>query len=317
VDLDEVADELYTVHPDEFIAVRTERQDRARADGDRELAKQIGGLPKPSTAAWVANVLVREHRGEIQGLVELGGLLREAQENLAGDQLRALNAQRSKLLGALTRQALAVAREHGHPVSTSVEAQVETTLRAAMSDPEAGEALLSGRLTSAMSYSGLGTVGGRPDLRLVTTGRSERAPAASRAGTRAPRRAPADRRTEQDRRLEEERRAAQERHRRELAEAQQAVEEATVAAHEAAQDAATEHAQLQELAVRQQELNARLEQLRAELVRAEHAVVDAAAEVKRAERRQRNAQRAADEAAAARDRAVARAQELARGMPGL
>src|SRR5918911_645356 len=183
VDLDEVAEELYEVHPDEIVA-----------------------LPKPSTAAWVANVLVREHRQEIEGLVELGGLLRDAQENLAGDQLKALNAQRSQLLGALTRQALAVARQHGHPVSTSIEAQIEDTLRAAMSDPEAGEALLSGRLTSAMSYSGLGTVGGRPDLRLVTTRPSQRAPAASRTGTRAPRRAPADRRTERDRRLAEERR---------------------------------------------------------------------------------------------------------------
>jgi hypothetical protein len=315
VDLDEVADELYAVHPDEFIALRKEHQDRARGEGDRELAKDIGGLPKPSTAAWVSNLLVREHRAEIEGLVDLGGLLREAQENLAGDQLRALNSQRSRLLGALTYQALTVAREHGHPVSTSVESQIEDTLRAAMSDPEAGAALLSGRLTSAMTYSGLGTIGVRPDLRLVRTPKAERATAPARATRSDPagtRRRESDRRREEERRQAAERRAAAERRRRELTEARQAAAEATAAAREAAEDAAAEQAQVRELVARQQELTARLEQLRADLVRAEHAVADAAAEVRRAERRQRNAQRAAEEAAAARDRALARVEELAR-----
>ena len=91
MDLDEVADELYEVPPEEFIALRKERQDEAKADGDKALAKEIGALPKPSAAAWVCNLLVREHREEIENLVELGTLLREAQENLAGDQLKALD----------------------------------------------------------------------------------------------------------------------------------------------------------------------------------------------------------------------------------
>jgi hypothetical protein len=321
VDFDEVADELYAVHPDEFIGLRTERQNQARAEGDSDLAKDIGALPKPSTAAWVSNLLVREHTDEIKGLVELGGLLREAQENLAGDELRALNAQRSQLLGALTRQALAVAREHGHPVSTSVEAQIEDTLRAGMSDPEAGEALLSGRLASAMSYSGMGTIGMRPDLRVVRTTRTERAAAPSRPAKAAPRatapkRTTEDRRADEERRREEERRAAEEKLRRDLAEARQAADEATSAADEAAEDAAAERAQVAELTTRQRELESRLEDLRSEVVRAEHAVVDAAAELKRAERRQRNAQRAAEEAATARDRAAAKAEELTRRLPG-
>jgi predicted NAD-dependent protein-ADP-ribosyltransferase YbiA (DUF1768 family) len=53
MDLDEVADELYDVHPDEFIAYRKARRDQVRADGDPALAKAIGALPRPSTAAWV------------------------------------------------------------------------------------------------------------------------------------------------------------------------------------------------------------------------------------------------------------------------
>ena len=110
MDLDEVADELYAVPPEDFIALRTARQDEAKDDGDKALAKQIGALPKPSAAAWAANLLVRNRRAEIEGLVELGGLLREAQETLAGDELKALNRQRAQLLAALTRQASALAR---------------------------------------------------------------------------------------------------------------------------------------------------------------------------------------------------------------
>ena len=157
MELDEVADELYALPPEEFIPARKAREDEAKADGDKALAKAIGGLPKPSTAAWVANVLVRDARDEIEGLVELGTLVREAQESLAGDQLRALDVQRRQLITALTRQARSLAYQRGHSVSTAVATQVEETLRAAMADPEAGEALLSGRLTSPMSYSGMGT----------------------------------------------------------------------------------------------------------------------------------------------------------------
>ncbi|MDP9427681.1 MAG: hypothetical protein M3Q47_01845, partial [Actinomycetota bacterium] len=228
VDLDEVADELYAVPPGEFVAVRKQRQDDARAAGDRTLAREIGALPKPTAAAWVCNLLMREQRAEIEGLVELGDLLRQAQEDLAGDQLRALDRQRSQLLTALTRQATVLAREHGVRVGGTVETQVADTLRAAMADPQAGQALLSGRLTGAMSYSGLGTTGARPVLRLVPP-RPQQAEETGRRDPDARRGRDADaRRAEEARRREEEaRRAAEERRRRELDEARAAAEEAT------------------------------------------------------------------------------------------
>jgi hypothetical protein len=59
VDLDEAAGELYGLPPEEFTAARKEREAAARGDGDRELARAIAGLGKPSTAAWVCNLLVR------------------------------------------------------------------------------------------------------------------------------------------------------------------------------------------------------------------------------------------------------------------
>jgi hypothetical protein len=309
MDLDEVADELYAVPPEEFTALRKQRQDDARADGDRVLAKDIGGLPKPAAAAWVCNLLVRAHRDEIEALVELGGLLREAQDNLAGDQLRPLNRQRSQLLAALTRQASALAREAGRPVSSSVTGQVEDTLRAAMADPEAGEALLTGRLTSPMSYSGLGATGTRPALHLVSPSR----PARSEEPSPPARPRGADAAERRRHREEEARRAAEERRRRELEEARRAVEEATAVAAETRASAEEEQRRVDHLDARRSDLQARVEELADELARTERAAAGTAEELQRAERHRRTAERRAAEAAGARDAAMAALRALEEG----
>ena len=166
---------------------------------------------KPSTAAWVCNLMVRRQHAEITQLVELGGLLREPQVNLSGDQLKELGRQRSQVVAALTRQARALAAREGHPVSSAIAEQVEGTLRAAVADPDAGRALLDGRLTGALSYTGLGPV----DLSgavapAVGTARG-RAPARGRAGT--PRRTAGDRAAREQQREEARQRRPGARHR--------------------------------------------------------------------------------------------------------
>ncbi len=318
MDFDEVADELYEVPPEEFVALRKERQDAVKADGDRALAKEIGALPKPSAGAWVCNLLVREQRTELEGLVELGDLLREAQENLAGDQLRALDVQRRQLVTALTRQARKLAGDRGHPISTAVATQVEETLRAAMSDPDAGRALLTGRLTSPMNYSGLGTTVSKPDLRLVRpVPKTERAAATPKKATPtrvAPEKpageSAADRRAREQ---EERRRAAEEKRQREVAAARVGLEAATASADDAAVTLEEHRAQVDELGARRSELQARVDELADQLAEAERAAADAASALKREERRRATAQREADEAAEARDRAAAHLAALAEG----
>lgn len=311
MELEEVADELYAVPPEEFIALRTARSDEAKAAGDRPLAKAVRSLPKPSTAAWVCNLLVRAHREELAGLVELGDLLRDAQHNLAGDQLRALNTQRGQLLNALTRQACALAREQGYRVGTSISVQVEETLRAAMADPEAGEALLTGRLTSPMSYSGMGTAPTRPDLRLVPPPKPEAQPAPVRkapatAGTSDGESAAARR----EREREEQRKAAEEKRRREVRRAEEAAEHARALAEEA-QSAAEEHRrQAEQLALEHADLQNQVEELADQLAEAERHAAEAAAALKRAQRRSSAAEHEATEAADARDRAVAHLEQL-------
>ncbi|PRY48700.1 hypothetical protein LY71_10878 [Geodermatophilus tzadiensis] len=306
MDLDEVADELYALPPGEFVAARTEAARRARAAGDRALAGRIAALGKPSTAAWACNALVREQPDEIAGLVELGDLLREAQQTLAGDELRALGTQRSRLLSALTRQARVVAAGLGHPLSDAVATQVEETLRAALADPEAGEALLAGRLTGPLSYRGTG-LGVRPDLRVVPPPRPARAEPAAQVPARR-------RRAEEEARraAEERRRAAEERRERELADAREEAGAAAAAAEEAEEAARDAHDRADRAAARQAGLEARAEELAAELERVREEAAAAGADAGRAARRATAADRVARRAAGERERAAARVTELER-----
>jgi hypothetical protein len=304
VDVDEVADELYGLPPDEFMAARTAREQEARADGDRALAARIRALAKPSAAAWACNVLVRRERDEIAHLVELGGLLREAQQNLAGDQLRALDVQRRQVIGVLTRQARSLAHRLGHPVSASVGTQIEETLRAAMADPDAGEALLEGRLISSLSYTGMG-LSDRPNRRVVPA--PEEKPAPTRNAT--PKEGPKKLRKDDDRR-DQARRAAEDARRREVEDARRALEEATTAAEEAAEAVQQDRQRADELGNRHKELLARAEELTAELAHTREEAARVGGERSRAEHRQQVAKRRSSGADRARDRARAALDRL-------
>jgi hypothetical protein len=157
-DLAEAASQLYGLPPEEFVPARTDLATQAKADGDKALAKAVSQLPKPTTAAWLLNQLVRDQPDQVSELISLGDALREAQEKLAGPQLRQLSQQRHEVIAGFTRKALAPARKAGRPVTADLSAQVQETLSAAIADPQAGQALLSGRLTKGLSYAGLGDV---------------------------------------------------------------------------------------------------------------------------------------------------------------
>ena len=152
--LDSVADELYGLLPAEFTATRTAREKEARAGGDRDLANQIHALGKPTTVAWLANQLVREHDDEIGPLLELGEALREATEVLSGEDLRRLSQQQHQLVAALVRQARRGAAAAGQRVGEDAARGLEETLRAALADPELAEQLAGGRLTEGLRPSG-------------------------------------------------------------------------------------------------------------------------------------------------------------------
>lgn len=246
MDLSQVADELYGVPPEEFTRLRNERARRVGSDGDRDLAGRIRGLRKPSTSAWALNMLQRQYPEEIDRLLALGIQLREAQASLAGNELRELTRQRRHLVTALARRAGAVALDLGHPISRQVESELEQTLNAALVDPAAADALRSGRLTTTVSYAGMGpTYAGMAPPPAPASGTAPTSRTAPTAGT------------------------ADSRRRRELDEATRATREATDAAAGATEALRRAEHRVAEVTAHLDAVRERIDALQAELRQAQ------------------------------------------------
>ena len=158
MDLASVADDLYGLHPSGFTAARDLQAENAKASGEADLAKSIKQLRRPTTSAWLANLLVRRRPDEIDRLLALGDDMRHAQSNLEAKEMRALADDRRKLVTDLAKDVRNLAREHEKEVNDSSIKELQATLEAAVSDPAASESLRSGNLTKALKYSGFGPV---------------------------------------------------------------------------------------------------------------------------------------------------------------
>ena len=158
MDLDDVLVDLYLRTPAEFTAVRASRVAAARDDGDADLARTIGRLPKPSAAAWLVNLLSARKSAEIDQLVALGAEMREAEKDLDAGDLRRLGKQRLLLIRSIAALGKDLAAEAGHRMSAAALIEVEQTLHAAMADAGAADAIRSGRLLRGLTSSGIDPV---------------------------------------------------------------------------------------------------------------------------------------------------------------
>jgi len=322
-DLASAAEELYALSPGDFTAARDERVARARTSGDRDLARAIGALRRPAVSAWLVNQLVRESGDQVGELLALGESLRQAQQDLAGEQVRELSTQRRRLVAALVAEAKRLAERDGRPVGLQVEREVDATLQAALADADAAAAVRAGCLASPLSYAGLGVgdeAGAVSWQRAPARAKApagEKAPAKEKAPARKRARArPGETAEERVARLaaeeadRKERQAAAEAERRaaKIAEAEQAVSRAAdgVAATEA--DLAAAEARFTTARAAQESARQQVERLDRELSEAIAAESQANRAARDAQRGKEAAARAADEA----KRRLARAQTAAR-----
>ncbi|MFF4159990.1 hypothetical protein [Streptomyces sp. NPDC001678] len=151
MDVDSAAGELFLLRPEEFTAARDRLAARAVRDGDPELARRLKALRRPTLAAWVCNLLVRNRPDEARALVRLGEGLREAHRTLDGGRLRELGHRQRALVASLSREARGLAEEAGHPVGDAVAREVEETLYAVLADPRAAEEWATGRLSRPLA----------------------------------------------------------------------------------------------------------------------------------------------------------------------
>jgi hypothetical protein len=150
--LADIADDLYGVPPAEFIAQRTARVKQLA--GDKPLAARVKELRKPAPAAWVINLLARARREELDDVLALGVDLRAAQEALDRGEITRLAKERRAVVAALARDGARLALDAGQKVPPAVVDAVAATLDAGLADPEAADAIRTGRLLRPLETIG-------------------------------------------------------------------------------------------------------------------------------------------------------------------
>ena len=269
---DSLAAELYALPREEFIAARTERVAQAKADGNAELAKKLGSLNKPSTAAWLANQLARQDPEQVRLLGKVGAALRDAHGKLAGEQLRKLSQQRQAVVRGLVEAARNLSDK---PVTMTVVRELESLFTAALARGSVARELAEGRLTGAKQF-----------------GDGSNWPLLADADA-VPEPAPRKGRDELDRKR------ALAKARRELADANAAATRAKEAAEEAAETFERARRNATETKERVQQLTEELARAQQEADAAKQAVKPARKDRETAERAAQRAQLKADQAAAA------------------
>jgi hypothetical protein len=155
VDIDEIADRLYALPPEEFTAARDEA---AKGADSADVRKAVKALRKPTAAAHAVNHIVRNRTNDVDALVALGERMRVA---MVGDpaEVRRLAEERRVLIAGMVDSDL----------TTSVQEEVFATFEAATADPGLAAAIRSGRLVKPLRYVGFGTL---PDLTEAVATRS-------------------------------------------------------------------------------------------------------------------------------------------------
>lgn len=144
-------DALFALPPEEFTAAR----DRLAKDlSDRDAAKAVKALRRPTVAAWAVNQTVRRHRGAFEELLAAGREVRAAQRRaasgLAAPAFGRAIAERRRLVRALTDLAVDILTEAGRGAASAVR-DVSNTFEAAAADEDAAEAVDSARLSKELT----------------------------------------------------------------------------------------------------------------------------------------------------------------------
>lgn len=130
----------------------------ARAAGDRDLARTLAQLRRPTLGAWYVNTAVRATLVSVHEWFTLGRDLRSAMADGDIEAVRALSARRTPLENRVVNDLRAHLRTQGVSVSEDALNEVRTTLRAALADATTAETVATGRLTTALTYAGFGEV---------------------------------------------------------------------------------------------------------------------------------------------------------------
>jgi hypothetical protein len=173
--VERAAEELYALAPADFTSARDELAKKLRDDGERDAAKEVKSLRKPTLAAWALNQLKRRRKKELDQLLAAGRALQKAQEKLVSKGDRAgfqrAAAKERKLVAELAHDAGALAGEAGVGATGGLEEKLVATLHAAALDEETAAELAAGRVVRERQ-----AVGGFGDASVLVSAPPARAP---------------------------------------------------------------------------------------------------------------------------------------------
>jgi hypothetical protein len=161
--VDEAAERLYGLPLEDFVRERDATAKALRGEKERDAAKAVGGLTKPSASAWAVNAIAREQPHLRDELLAAGDALRDAQDAaVAGEgagSLREATARQRQSIDAVLAAA-AELRPGGNPLSRAALDRLRQTLQAAAGDDGVREAIARGRLVRDAEGGGAWPFGG-------------------------------------------------------------------------------------------------------------------------------------------------------------
>ena len=141
--VEDVVDELLAMPPKEFTAARNAAAKQLAADGQREAADEIKGLPRPTLALWSLNRVAHEHADLVETFVDAAAKLRKAHET--GGDIRAATPPEREAEARVAAAAAKIAGGQGSATETVMRG-IRQALGAAAADPEVAATLSAGRL---------------------------------------------------------------------------------------------------------------------------------------------------------------------------
>lgn len=137
--------ELYTGPPAEFVVRRKNLVAAVRAAGDKPGARAVAALRKPTTPAWVVNLLADDGRTAPE-LLELAAEITAAVTAGERAELRTLAAAQRILVIEVLERAGELAAAAGTTIPAAAAEVVEAALRGVLTDPSTAEQLFTGVL---------------------------------------------------------------------------------------------------------------------------------------------------------------------------
>ena len=160
VDLDDALDQLYGAAPEEFVAERKRLAKELKADGRDDDAERVAKTRKPTVAAWALNRLARDHRRDVDLLLDSGHRLRQAQAGvLRGDAREAFEQAQRTERETIARLVQEADRLLGGATAGVLE-QIASSLHAAAVSKHGREVLAAGRFTQALTLEGFDALAG-------------------------------------------------------------------------------------------------------------------------------------------------------------